>query len=212
MEIQKRGDRPMLECKNLYKSFGKNEVITNFSYKFESNTIYAITGTSGKGKTTLLKMLCGLLNPDKGDVLLNGEKVNKTKSNIYMVHQHYSNLPFKTCLENVLFSIEIKRKVTREDIQDAKKLLAKVGLGLYENKYPYSLSGGMNQRLALARTLIAKPNIILMDEPMSALDRDTRNEMQNLILETQKKLKNTIIMITHDEMEALKMAKHIIKF
>ena len=202
----------MLECKNLHKSFGKNEIITDFSYKFEDNTIYAITGTSGKGKTTLLRMLCGLLSPNKGEVLLNGEKVDKTKSNIYMVHQHYSNFPFKTCLENVLFPIEVKRNINDKDILEAKELLVKVGLGLYENKYPYSLSGGMNQRLALARTLMAKPKIILMDEPMSALDKNTRNEMQNLIIETQRKLKNTIIMITHDEMEAKKMAKHIIKF
>ena len=202
----------MLECKNLYKSFGKNEIITDFSYKFENNKIYAITGTSGKGKTTLLKMLCGLLDSDKGEVLLNNKKVDKTKSNIYMVHQHYSNFPFKTCIENVLFPIEVRRKVNEEDVLEAKKLLSKVGLGLYEDKYPYSLSGGMNQRLALARTLMAKPKVILMDEPMSALDKHTRNEMQNLIIETQKQLKNTIIMITHDEMEAFKMAEHIIKF
>ena len=202
----------MLECKNLYKSFGKNEIITDFSYKFENNKIYAITGTSGKGKTTLLKMLCGLLDSDKGEVLLNNKKVDKTKSNIYMVHQHYSNFPFKTCIENVLFPIEVRRKVNEEDVLEAKKLLSKVGLGLYEDKYPYSLSGGMNHRLALARTLMAKPKVILMDEPMSALDKHTRNEMQNLIIETQKQLKNTIIMITHDEMEAFKMAEHIIKF
>lgn len=202
----------MLECKSIYKSFGRNKIITDYSFKFENNMIYAITGTSGKGKTTLLRLLCGLIDADKGEILLDGKKVDKTKSGIYMVHQHYSNFPFKTCLENVLFSIDFKRKIKEEDIVEAKELLRKVGLGSYINKYPSSLSGGMNQRLALARTLMAKPKVILMDEPMSALDKETRCEMQNLILETQKQLKNTIIMVTHDESEAKKMANHIIKF
>lgn len=202
----------MLECKNMHKSFNNKKIINGYSFQFEDNTIYAITGTSGKGKTTLLRALCGLLDIDEGEVLLNGKKVDKSKSSIYMVHQHYSNFPFLTCIDNVLFPISFKTKVTQNDIQYAKRLLSEVGLSEYENKYPSDLSGGMNQRLALARTLMAKPNVILMDEPMSALDKDTRSKMQDLVLRTQRELKNTIIMVTHDESEATKMAKHIIKF
>lgn len=202
----------MLECRNIWKSFEDKDIIKEYNYVFEDNKIYAITGTSGKGKTTLLRILCGLLKADKGEVLLDGAKVNKTKGDIYMVHQHYSNFPFKTCVENVLFPISFKRKVTEKDIKEAEYLLKRVGLLSYKDKYPSELSGGMNQRLALARTLMAKPKIILMDEPMSALDKDTRTTMQDLVLEMQKELKNIIIMVTHDENEARKMANHIIKF
>ena len=202
----------MLECKNIYKSFDKKEVIKNYSFKFEDNKIYAITGISGKGKTTLLRILSGLLKPDKGEVLIDNTKVNKNKSNIYMVHQHYSNFPFKTCLENVLFPISLKRKITENEIKKAEYILNRVGLLEYKDKYPSELSGGMNQRLALARTLMAKPKTILMDEPMSALDKTTRTMIQDLILELQKELKSTIIIVTHDKNEAEKMADYIINF
>lgn len=201
----------MLECKNVNINFGNKKIIENYSFQFKEDAIYAILGTSGKGKTTLLRALCDLQKVNSGEILLNNEPVNKSKSGIYMVHQHYSNFPFLTCLENVLFPISYKRKVIEEDVKNAEYLLKRVGLLSYKDKYPSELSGGMNQRLSLARTLIAKPKIILMDEPMSALDKTTRIEMQNLVLEMQKELKNTIIMVTHDENEAKKMAKVIIE-
>lgn len=201
----------MLECRKIWKSFNNKDIIKEYSYTFEDNKIYAITGASGKGKTTLLRMLCGLLSPDNGEILLNGKKVNKAKGDIYMVHQHYSNFPFKTCIDNVLFPISFKRKVTENDMKEAEYLLKRVGLYHCKDRYPSELSGGMNQRLALARTLISKPKVVLMDEPMSALDKTTRAAMQDLVLEMQKELKNTIIMVTHDDNEANKMADYIIK-
>lgn len=202
----------MLKCKNISVSFGKNKVIDNYSFTFKDNSIYAITGKSGKGKTTLLRALCGLQSINSGQVILNNEEVCKSKNEIYMVHQHYSNFPFMNCLENVLFPISYKRKVNKNDLDAAMDLLDKVGLIEYKDKYPSMLSGGMNQRLALARTLMAKPKVILMDEPMSALDKETRCMMQDLVLKTQRELKNIIIMVTHDDNEAEKMADYIIKF
>lgn len=201
----------MLECKDVNISFGNKKVINNYSQKFEDGKIYAILGTSGKGKTTLLRALCGLQDIDSGSITLDNKPVNKIKSGIYMMHQHYSNFPFLTCLNNVLFGIKLKRKPQKEDIKKAEQILRSVGLLYCKDNYPSELSGGMNQRLALARILMTEPKIILMDEPMSALDEDTRKTMQDLVLEMQKDLKNTIIMVTHDEREAKKMADVIIK-
>lgn len=201
----------MLECKDVNINFGDKTVIANYSKKFEDNMIYAILGTSGKGKTTLLRALCGLQDISSGSITLNNEPVDKTKSGIYMMHQHYSNFPFLTCSDNVLFPITLKRKPLEEDIIKAEQILRRVGLLHCKNSYPSELSGGMNQRLALARTLIAEPKVILMDEPMSALDEVTRKDMQDLVLEMQNRLKNTIIMVTHDEKEAKKMADVIIR-
>lgn len=201
----------MLKCKDVNISFGDKKVIDNYSQTFEDNKIYAILGTSGKGKTTLLRALCGLQNIDSGSITLNDEPVDKTKSGIYMMHQHYSNFPFLTCLDNVLFPIKLKRKPQEEDIKKAEQILKSVGLLYCKDSYPSELSGGMNQRLALARILMAEPKVILMDEPMSALDENTRKLMQDLVLEMQKRLKNTIIMVTHDEREAKKMANVVIR-
>lgn len=145
-------------------------------------------------------------------MLLNNIEVNRPSKDIYMMHQHYANFPFKTCIENVLFPISIKREIDKKDIKLAINILNDVGLIDYRDKYPSELSGGMNQRLALARALIIEPSILLMDEPMSALDIDTRTKMQDLVLKMQRINKSTIIMVTHDNNEANKMADYIIKF
>jgi ABC-type nitrate/sulfonate/bicarbonate transport system ATPase subunit len=207
----------MLECKNLSFKYDNKIIFEDFNYKFENNEIYAIIGESGKGKTTLLRCLAGLNKPYKGQTIYSynesNEVITKPSKNIFMMHQHYTNFPWKTCLENVLFPVSLKEKITNILEAKAKVLLIKVGLGDYIDKYPSELSGGMNQRLALVRTIMAEPNVILMDEPMSALDSETRKLMQDLLLELHNRTNNIIIMITHDNNEAIKMAKtNIIKF
>lgn len=201
----------MIEVKNIEMKFGSKTIFQNFNYTFNDNNLYVITGTSGIGKTTLLRIISGLQKPNKGKILLNLQEINKPSNKIFMMHQKYTNFPWMTCLDNILLPIKINNKMNKEDVDKAQNLLNKVGLYEYLNKYPYELSGGMQQRLALARTLMAEPPVILMDEPLSALDPKTRNEMQDLVLEFHNKTQNIIIMITHDMDEAKKMNNFLLK-
>lgn len=205
----------MIECKDLCISYGSKEIIKDFNYKFEDNTIYAIVGTSGKGKTTLIKAIAGLLKPSSGSVIFNQKIITKPSKEIYMMHQSYTNFPFLTCLENIelamKFSCCLYGKDKEKNTEIAKKYLESVSLNGYEDEYSGALSGGMNQRLALARLLSAQPDVLLMDEPMSALDDFTRRKMQDLILSYHKENKGIIIMITHDTSEAKRMADKIIE-
>ena len=128
-----------------------------------------------------------------------------------MMHQNYTSFDWLTCIDNVLIPRKLAGNVTAEDKEDAIVMLKRVGLGDHIHSYPKQLSGGMRQRLALARTIFINPRIILMDEPLSALDSQTRAEMQNLILKLHKDTGNTIIMITHSKEEADNMCDKIIK-
>ena len=202
----------MIVVNNLYTGYERaSPLLKGFNYQFD-NKIYGILGESGCGKTTLLRTIAGLTKPLSGEVLIDGVKVTKpNKSGIYMLHQNYTSFDWLTCIDNVLIAKKIQGNVTDEDINNAKQMLEIVKLSEAIDKYPRQLSGGMRQRLALARTLFMNPKIILMDEPLSALDGQTRNEMQNLILDIHKKTENTILMITHSIDEAEKMCDKIIK-
>jgi ABC-type nitrate/sulfonate/bicarbonate transport system ATPase subunit len=197
-----------MNIKNLHFQYENNIVFDKLNLRFEDNQINCIVGKSGIGKSTLLKCIAGLLKY-KGDILINDEKVNI--DDVFMMHQSYTNFPWLTCLDNVLFPIKIKRKINDKDKQQAIDLLNKVGLKDNLNDYPNQLSGGMQQRLALARTLLIQPKILLMDEPLSALDNNTRTQMQNLILDLHNSIHNTIILVTHSEYEAKLLGDKIIK-
>jgi NitT/TauT family transport system ATP-binding protein len=194
-----------IDCLNL--KYDNKVIFKDFNYTFEDNNIYCILGKSGTGKSTLLRIISGLLKPSAGNVYMDEKRITKPTSDIFMMHQNYVNFPWKTCLENVLFPLTLRNKITEDMVDVAVEILCKVGIGEYVHKYPYELSGGMKQRLALARTLIMCPKVILMDEPLSALDSDTRGNMQNLIKEFHENNKNIIIMVTHDKKEAMIMAK-----
>ena len=172
--------------------------------KFDDGKIYGILGKSGCGKSTLLKTIASMIKP------ISGEVVNQNTDQIYMMHQRYTNFNWLSCLDNVLIAERKKRK--RKELRpQAVDVLNKVGLGEYLDRYPTELSGGMQQRLALARVLFVKPSILLMDEPLSALDDSTRAKMQQLIMDIHKETGNTIIMVTHSIAEAEKMCGQIIK-
>lgn len=201
----------MIKLNNLCTGYSRDKpLLINFNYEFD-NKIYGILGESGCGKTTLLRTIAGLTKSLDGEVFINNKKVMKAnKSNVYMLHQNYTCFDWMNCLENILIAKKIKENVTDKDIDIAKQLLKRVGLYEHINKYPSQLSGGQRQRLALARTLFMNPQILLMDEPLSALDETTRAEMQNMIIELHNKLHNTIIMVTHSKAEAEKMCDVII--
>lgn len=171
---------------------------------FEDGKIYGILGASGCGKSTLLKTIAKMQKP------LSGQVVRTDDKQIYMMHQRYTNFNWLSCLDNVLIAERNRRK--RKELKPrAIEVLKQVGLGEYLDRYPTELSGGMQQRLALARVLFIKPHCLLMDEPLSALDDSTRAAMQQLIMDIHKETNNTIIMVTHSVEEAHKMCDKIIQ-
>lgn len=202
----------MIVLNDLYTGYSRNSpLLTGFNYRFDKK-IYGILGESGCGKTTLLRTIAGLTKPLQGEAIINGVKDNRpNKNGIYMLHQNYTSFDWMTCLDNILIAKKVKGKVTNTDKENALKMLELVKLNEHVYKYPRQLSGGMRQRLALARTLFMQPQIILMDEPLSALDSVTRLEMQKLIIKMHKNTNNTIIMVTHSTEEAEKMCDEIIK-
>lgn len=201
----------MIELHNLTTGYSRDKpLLKNYSVKFDRK-IYGILGESGCGKTTLLRTIAGLMKPLNGEVIIDERLVTKaSRNNVFMMHQNYTSFDWMNCLQNVLLPVEIKRTVTEEDVEKAQDFLRRVGLRGYENKYPKQLSGGQRQRLALARTLFAKPEIILMDEPLSALDPQTRTSMQNLVMKQHREENNTVIIVTHSLAEAEKMCDVII--
>src|SRR5690242_11446938 len=138
----------MIQLQNITKKYNRKVILNNYSYTFEDNKIYCLIGASGCGKTTLLRIISGLDRADRGKAFYNSKRITRPIKNIFMMNQCYTNFPWKTCLENVLFPIKLFEKVNDEHVQQAEALLKEVGLEEYKNHYPYELSGGMKQRLA----------------------------------------------------------------
>ena len=198
----------MIKMNNVSIGYNSLAIRENINYTFDDGKIYGILGESGIGKTTFLKTIAGLLKPIKGNI-----ESNYSKQEIFMMHQSYTCFDWLNCLDNILITERIKyHKITKELKIKAQASLKAVGLKGYENKYPTQLSGGQRQRLALARTLFTSPKVILMDEPLSALDEETRKNMQDLILNTHKINNNTIIIVTHSKSEANKLCDKILNF
>lgn len=203
----------MITLINISTGYSRDKpLLKKFNYEFQ-NKIYGILGESGCGKTTFLRTVAGLMKPIEGSIKVDGKELQKaSKNDIYMMHQNYTCFDWMNCLENILIAKRIKRKINDSDYAKAENMLKKVGLLEHKNKFPQQLSGGQRQRLSLARTLFIEPQIVLMDEPLSALDEKTRSDMQQLIIEMHKRTNNTIIMVTHSKEEAEKMCDLIINF
>lgn len=182
-----------------------NPLADPIDYIFQDGKVYGILGPSGCGKSTLLKTIAGM-QPS-----LSGTVQNNKPDQIYMMHQRYTNFNWLNCLDNILIAERDRRK-RKELTSVALDILDKVGLKEYCSRYPMELSGGMQQRLALARVLFVKPSYLLMDEPLSALDDNTRSSMQALIMDIHKKTNGTIVMVTHSRAEAMKMCDQILQF
>lgn len=178
--------------------------IDNLSFDVYEKEIIAIVGPSGCGKSTLLGILSGLISKSDGNILFNGNK--KTA---YML-QTDSLMPWRTILDNCLIGLEINNQKTKQNIENVNYLLDKYGLSEFKDKYPNSLSGGMRQRVALIRTLAMNPDILLLDEPYSALDYQTRLKLSDDLYKIIKEEGKTAILITHDIAEALSIANRVI--
>lgn len=200
----------LIELRNVSQSYdkGKSFVIKDLNFLIESKpdrgNFVVLMGPSGCGKSTMLRYIAGLQKPTSGDVLISGQP-RPDELAISMVFQQYSSLPWYTVLQNVMLGLLIRgvsRKVARAK---AMEMIELVGLAGHENKYAQypALSGGQMQRVAIARSLVANPNIVLMDEPFGALDTNTRLKMQLMLADIWDKLNSTVILVTHDIAEAV---------
>ena len=197
---------------NLTKSFNNIEILKNINIDINQGEFVTLLGKSGCGKSTTLKLIAGLVNPDSGDILFDEKSVLNTKTQnreAVIVFQDYSLFPHMNVFENIEFGLKIKKinKNTRKN--KVKELLNLVKLEGFEKKYPSQLSGGQKQRVAIARTLAVNPKILLLDEPFSSLDINLRSEMREFVLNLQKSLNITTILVTHDKEEALMMSDKI---
>lgn len=210
---------PIVEFKNVEKTFGAGTpkaftALKDLSFRVDDipdvGEFIAIVGPSGCGKSTILNLIQGfddVYPPTQGEVLVRGQPVTGPGRDRGMVFQQYSSFPNLTVLRNVTFGLELNRKelgLDRSTMDDmAMQWIRKVGLNGHENKYPHQLSGGQKQRVSIARSLVLKPRILLMDEPFSALDEPTRYEMQRLITHLWHEIEATVFIVTHSIAEAV---------
>lgn len=203
----------ILEASNITKTFNSKKVLNNISFPVYKGELLSIIGPSGCGKTTLLRILIGLETMDEGKLVLEGNtisNVHPSKRKMGIVFQNYSLFENMTVLENVAYPLRNQTKITKEEsYSKAIELLKMVGLLDQKSKYPAQLSGGQRQRVAIIRTLALNPDIILFDEPMSALDANIRLTLQREIKDLQKRTHTTMIYITHDVEEAYLLSDKI---
>lgn len=196
----------MIQLRNIYKDFDDKKVLEDISLVAKEGELISLLGPSGCGKTTSLKIIAGLLAPDRGDMLIEGQSVLKVpveKRGVVIVFQEYLLFPHMTIEKNIGFGLKMA-KINKKVIKDkVKEMLKLVGLEGHETKYPQELSGGQRQRVALARALAIEPKVLLLDEPFSNLDAKLRENMREFTVNLQKKLNITTILVTHDKEEAL---------
>lgn len=201
-----------LKIKNLKKVYNKKIVLNSINFEVNSGEFLSILGASGCGKTTLLKILIGIEKPTEGEIIKNETNITKldpSERGMGIVFQNYALFQNMTVLENVMYALNIKIKNKKEAEKQSIEMLEMVNMNEHLNKYPHELSGGQQQRVAIARTLVLKPDIILFDEPMSALDADNRLSLRKELKILQKKLKTTMIYITHDQEEAFSLSDRV---
>lgn len=201
-----------IEINNLRKSFGATEVLHGLNLKIARGQLAALLGPSGCGKSTLLRAIAGLNTIDEGEIIIDGRRVDglaPKDRGLGMVFQHYALFPNMNVLDNVKFGLEMKGVDKKTRDTEAKKMIDLVGLTGKEDAYPANLSGGQQQRVALARSLVTKPDVLLLDEPLSALDAQIRVQLRGLIKSLQAELGITVILVTHDQEEAMSMSDYI---
>lgn len=192
--------------------------VRDVSFDVRNGEVFVVMGLSGSGKSTLVRMINRLHDPTAGEILIEGEDVLSAgeerlreirRNKVSMVFQHFGLFPHRRIVDNVAFGLEVQGKEKDERTRRAREVLEVVGLAGWEDQYPDELSGGMQQRVGLARALAADPEIMLFDEPFSALDPLIRRDMQDEVIKLQREVQKTMIFITHDLMEALKLGDRI---
>lgn len=195
--------------KNVYKNYGSTEALRDLSLDFPRGQLTSLLGPSGCGKTTLLKIIAGLLPATSGEILVNGEVVKAPVPDRAFVFQDFALMPWASVIRNVAFGLELRGMAKSEREAIAEKYINEVGLTGFENSYPHELSGGMRQRVGLARALSVDAQVLLMDEPFSAVDEQTRRKFQEDLLGLVKNENKTFIFVTHSIEEAVYVSDQI---
>jgi NitT/TauT family transport system ATP-binding protein len=205
---------PILVVDNIVKRFETQDstllAVDNLSLTVAPGEFVGVIGPSGCGKSTLFNIIGGLLDDYEGTVKVAGERIRGPHPSIGMIFQEESTFPWRTVIDNVAFPLEIAGMAKAERYERARHFVAMVGLDGFERRYPAELSGGMRQRVSMARTLAAQPKIMLMDEPFAALDEQTRLLLGDKVLQIQQELKQTTLLITHNITEAVQLSDRIL--
>ncbi len=202
----------VLDVRAISKSFGANQVVKEVSLQVERGELFALLGPSGCGKTTVLRMIAGFETPDRGEVLLDGKDIAQLKPyerNVSTVFQNYALFPHLTARQNIEFGLQHKGKANGDLRERTQKVLDLVQMMGKEERFPARLSGGEKQRIALARSLAIEPDLLLLDEPLSALDPKLRKQVRLELKELQRRVGITFIIVTHDQEEAMVMADRV---
>lgn len=202
----------MLELKNVSKSYGSSLVVRDVSLTIQQGEFFCLLGPSGCGKTTILRMIAGFEKPTSGNIMLNGEDISSlppNKRDVNTVFQNYALFPSLNIFENVAYGLRVKKVSPKEIEERVEHTMKIVGLQGFAARMPHQISGGQQQRVALARALINKPSILLLDEPLSALDKKIAEQTRIELLDIQRKIGITFIFVTHNQAEALTMADRI---
>jgi ABC-type nitrate/sulfonate/bicarbonate transport system ATPase subunit len=206
-----------IQVKDLWKTFessekssGGTEALREINFEIWEGEILCLLGPSGCGKTTVLNIIAGFQKPSRGEVLVNGRRIDKPGPDRGVIFQEHGLFPWRTALQNILFGPEMMGRERQESLALADRYINLIGLNGFQNHYPHQLSGGMQQRVAIARILVNQPDILLMDEPFGKLDAQTRATMQILLLGVWEKLCPTILFITHDIDEAIFLGDRIL--
>jgi spermidine/putrescine transport system ATP-binding protein len=203
----------VIDLKNISVSFGDNQVLKNLNLYIRDKEFITLLGPSGCGKTTTLRIIAGFVDPDEGEVIFDGKKINHIppyKRQVNTIFQRYALFPHLNVYENVAFGLRIKKLPEKEIKETVEEMLALVNLKGFNKRNITSLSGGQQQRVAIARALAVKPRVLLLDEPLGALDLKLRKDMQVELKNIQQRLGITFIYVTHDQEEALSMSDTVV--
>jgi spermidine/putrescine transport system ATP-binding protein len=205
----------ILEIQNVTKQFGDHLIVNNISLSIEKGEFFTLLGPSGCGKTTLLRMVAGLIMPDSGKIILEGQDITNMPPEdrpLHTIFQSYALFPHMTVFDNVAFPLKMSNWDKPKIKLQVEELLEDVQLTKFANRYPHELSGGQRQRVAIARSLVDRPKLLLLDEPLSALDANLREHMQIELVKLQEETGITFIYVTHDQQEAMALSSRMAVF